>query len=545
MSEQKQGFTSRGFWLWMLLILMGVFLILTETRNVRAAETGFVTKSGKTYYVKQDGSYYKGFLKYNGQTYFFDRTTGVMLKGWQYDSKGQKIRFFHTRTGVMFQGYCQNTQGKMRYFAEDTGRLVRGFATDSKGRVQFFESKEGYRLLGWQISGQKVRYFNSKTGYMQTGWTGTGLNKRYFNEVRPQSGMGDYGVMYTGLKKVGSTYYLFKEGYTWQQLKDGAGTLTASGDSPTYVAKYKAYYYFDKDGKLVVSGNEPTKIGDYYYYFQKNGKMLADSSKVIKLGIYHYCFGEDGRAVVSGKQLTKIGDDYYYFFSNGRARRLSWQALNGNRYYFDGEGRAYRNTTKVISGTTYKFDDKGVATAEAYIIENGLVKVVENGRIYQLYPAYLNIEGIADKTVSDETILAAIADREAGNQGLYGMIGVCMVILNRSLPENVSFPNDFRQVIFQYSWQFNEDAQGNFTKFQQRLEGKGWANEATARQAAKNALVIFNKYKATKTARKVPGYKTEDFSYLFFMTPSSFASSGARPKKYETYLGHTFFDTWS
>lgn len=456
-----------------LLLLGAVFLLfLWNCGEVKAASRGFVTINGNTYYVKEDGSYQKGFLTLNGSKYYFN-SAGVMAKGWQYDGQGRKIRFFNTITGKMKEGYAKDSKGNIRYFRRGTGLLARGYLTNSNGQTQYFQEEDGCLQKGWMVTGGKLRYFDAQTGYMKTGWVTSGNYKRYFNPVKPEGEMGDYGVLCTGIQRIGGYYYYFTPATTLAHIRRGGGLMVNSGF---------------------------TKVGNYTYYFNENG-------------------------------TAEVG----------------WMTLEKKLYYFNAKGQMYRNTTQTISGKTYKFDSQGVATSVDYPVENGLIKIVNYGRIMYLYPAYLEIPGIADGSVDDVTVLAAIADREAGNQGVYGMMAVCMVILNRSLDENTSFPADFRQVIFQSAWQFNEDASGSFAQFEKRLQGSGWHSEASARKAATLALYQFNRYKTSKAARTIPGFKNTDFDYLFFMTPAAFYASGVNQEKvnWEQYRDHVFFDQWA
>lgn len=398
-----------------------------------------------------------------------------MLKGWQYNSKGEKIRYFNTATGKMLQGYVTNSKGAVRYFRRGTGLLMHGYATDSKGNVQYFQDGEGFRVSGWLEKDGQIRYFDPKTGYMKTGWVTTGTRTLYFNPVKPEGSVGDYGALCSGIQKIDGYYYYFTPAATLQDIRKGLGAMYTKGF---------------------------VKVGNYYYYF-----------------------GSDGKA------------------------RTGWMTLDEKLYYFNAKGQMYRNTTVTIGGQKYQFDSDGAAVPANYTLENGMVKITDYGKVMHLYPAYLEIPGIADGTVDDVTVLAAIADREMGYLGLDGMVGVCMTILNRSLNENTAFPADFRQAIFQYPLQFCESTDGSFTQFEKRILGQGtsaWASESQAKQAAQIALKIFEAYKTDQTPRVVSGFTTKDFDYIGFMTPAAFAVSGANPGKWETYKNcSTFFDCWN
>lgn len=317
-----------------------------------------------------------------------------------------------------------------------------------------------------------------------------------------------------------------------------------------FLTRGKNTYYLDANGKyhkgwLKLNGSK-------YYFDTKTGKMHKGWQYNKKGAKKRYFNKKTGVMTVSGNEITKIGCRYYYFRKNG-CLKTGWLKLNGNKYYFDAKGRMCRNTTRTIKGKQYTFDAAGAlmttAYQEEYEVRDGYVIVSSYGKEFKLYPAYMEIPGIADGTVDDVTVLAAVADREMGYSSLEGMMGICMAVLNRSLDENTAFPEDFRQAIFQTPMQFCEDINGSFEKFRLRIENPGtdaWFNEPLAREAAEAALELFEGYVANGTPRTIEGYKTDDFNYIGFMTPKAFRASGAKPSKKETFDGIClFFDCWN
>ena len=75
-----------------LLVIATLCTVFLMTRDVQAAKAGFKTINGKTYYITASGAKQKGWLTLKGKKYFFNKKTGVQLKGWQKDSKGQRDR---------------------------------------------------------------------------------------------------------------------------------------------------------------------------------------------------------------------------------------------------------------------------------------------------------------------------------------------------------------------------------------------------------------------------------------------------------------------
>ena len=61
-------------WKWMFLLLFFVAGLCfgTASEAKAAVKTGFQTISGKTYYIKKDGTKQKGWLTLDGKKYYFD-----------------------------------------------------------------------------------------------------------------------------------------------------------------------------------------------------------------------------------------------------------------------------------------------------------------------------------------------------------------------------------------------------------------------------------------------------------------------------------------
>ncbi len=288
--------------IWKALLLFAVSIFAMGCFQISAAtKTGFVTKSGKTYYIKKDGTKQKGWLTLNGKKYYFNKSTGVQLKGWAKDSSGKPVRYFTKGTGCMVTGFISDSKGNTRYFDKKTGLMTRGWLENAKGEKYYFYSGSGIMAKGWleNTKGQK-RYFSKKTGKMCVSWVKDSKgNCRYFKRST--------GIMYTGLQKVGNYYYYFSK-TTGIRYQKGFGT----------VGKNK--YYFDPDtgrmktGWLEYTGNK--------YYFQSNGVMLVNTVKAVDGTTYKF----DGDGVAS-----KVDSNYVV---EGKYVKV-YDAKNGKYYYME------------------------------------------------------------------------------------------------------------------------------------------------------------------------------------------------------------------
>ena len=449
----------RNIWKSCLLLSVIAVFVLGCFSVSAATKTGFVTEDGKTYYINKDGSRQKGWLELNGRKYYFNRTTGVQLKGWAKDSSGKVIRYFTKGAGYMVTGNLKDSKGNIRYFDGKTGLLTRGWRTDAKGYKYYYYSGSGVMATGWvQDKKSQRRYFSKANGRMLTGWVENSAgNYRYFH---PTS-----GILYVGLQKVGEDYYYFSK-TTGIRYEKGFGTVGSKK------------YYFDK----------------------KTGKM-----------------------------------------------KTGWLEEDGKKYYFESSGAMVVNDVRAIDGATYKFDENGVASKvdSNYVIDGKYVKVFDakNNKWYYMEKEFLEHPGIADGTVSDLDLLAAVCDAEAGDQGLVGMEAVALCVLNCTVDKYKEFPSQIRYVVYQGKPnQYAVVIDGALIK---RLKGQ-FEDRTNAYAAAKAAMAMFNDHINKGTARTLSGFKKKDFDYKFFMTPQAFWAQNLNFSKldYEQYKGHMFFVDW-
>lgn len=211
------------------------------------------------------------------------------------------------------------------------------------------------------------------------------------------------------------------------------------------------------------------------------------------------------------------------------------------------------STTVTVSGVTYIISSTGVATVKTshsnQNLSNGNVKVydTQNSRYYTMVKEYKTHPGIANGKTTDEALLAALCESEAGDQGKIGMEAVALCVLNRTIKKDKEFPSTVRGVIYESMVngtypQYSVVRDGALLK---RLNGN-FENRTLAYQAAKKAMTIFNNYVKNGKSRTLTGFKQKDFNYMYFMMNSSFKKQPLTfsKVKYEVYKDHTFFVDW-
>ena len=380
------------------------------------------------------------------------------------------------------------TIGGKTYYIKSDGSKQKGWLTLGKYKY-YFNKTTGVQVKGWlSVSGKKTYYFTSKKGAMVTGWmTDSKKHKRYFN---PKTGKLTRG---------------------WKKNSKG-----------------QKYYFTSGEGVMATGWMKNSK-GQKRYFYSNSGVMAT------------------GWLKNTSKNIT------YYFDTDTGYMYTGLNRISGKLYYFKSNGVMAVSTTVSVNGVTYSISATGVATAKTskpnVNVSNGNVKVYDttNSRYYTMVKEYKSHPGIANGKTTDEALLAALCEAEAGNQGKIGMEAVALCVLNRTIKSDKEFPSTIRGVIYENigsstTPQYSVVRDGALAK---RLKGT-FENRTLAYQAAREAMTIFNNYVKTGKARTLSGFKKKDFNYMYFMMNSAFKKQPLTFSKveYEVYKDHTFFVDW-
>ena len=380
------------------------------------------------------------------------------------------------------------TIGGKTYYIKSDGSKQKGWLTLGKYKY-YFNKTTGVQVKGWlSVSGKKTYYFTSKKGAMVTGWmTDSKKHKRYFN---PKTGKLTRG---------------------WMKNSKG-----------------QKYYFTSGEGVMATGWMKNSK-GQKRYFYSNSGVMAT------------------GWLKNTSKNIT------YYFDTDTGYMYTGLNRISGKLYYFKSNGVMAVSTTVSVNGVTYSISATGVATAKTskpnVNVSNGTVKVYDttNSRYYTMGKEYKSHPGIANGKTTDEALLAALCEAEAGNQGKIGMEAVALCVLNRTIKSDKEFPSTIRGVIYENigsstTPQYSVVRDGALAK---RLKGT-FENRTLAYQAAREAMTIFNNYVKTGKARTLSGFKKNDFNYMYFMMTSAFKKQPLTFSKveYEVYKDHTFFVDW-
>ena len=415
----------------------------------------------------------------------------------------------HSATEVQAATAGFKTVGGKTYYIKSDGSKQKGWLTLGKYKY-YFNKTTGVQVKGWlNVNGQKTYYFTSQKGAMVTGWlTDSRKRKRYFN---PKTGKLTRG---------------------WMKNSKG-----------------KKYYFTSGEG-IMATGWLKNSKGQKRYFHSTSGVMATGWLKNTSKNISYYFDPETGYMTTGWRRIS--GKKYYFSTSNG-SMATGLKTIDGKKYYFKTDGSMAVSTTVTVSGVTYTISSTGVATVKTshsnQNLSNGNVKVydTQNSRYYTMVKEYKTHPGIANGKTTDEALLAALCESEAGDQGKIGMEAVALCVLNRTIKKDKEFPSTVRGVIYESMVngtypQYSVVRDGALLK---RLNGN-FENRTLAYQAAKKAMTIFNNYVKNGKSRTLTGFKQKDFNYMYFMMNSSFKKQPLTfsKVKYEVYKDHTFFVDW-
>lgn len=395
-----------------------------------------------------------------------------------------------------------------------------------------------YTTNGWEVINGAWYYFDG-AGWMVTGWLKLGNNWYYLNPGN--------GAMVTGWLQLGSTwYYMNGSGAMATDTWIGNSYVDANGVWDQSKTKAQAYWVLNGDRWMLVQedGTYAKKcwktVDGKEYYLDENGYMVTGW---LKQGSTWYYLKPTAK-----NSAEKVGEKAYNYW-------VGTAGIGG--YYIDKYGRMVAGKDYSLGSYVYTFDANGLCTNR----ENRYLQVTDaNGRKYNVEKkTYLSDPQVGVDVTEDEFLAAAVY-AESANQGLTGMTGVAMVMLNRMRTNKTSlapYPSEAKNMIYQAT-QFEVARDGALTKSLNLIvSGKGGTAMENAKKAVANARAICDAYDNNKTDElsdevkgileelKIPEGHTM-LEYLGFMTPKAFENANLDPEKTHafTYKNTTFYSTW-
>ena len=297
-----------------------VFAQGADTADTAATATTTETvKNG----LQADGTYYengvqkKGLVTIDGHNYYFDETTGVMVKSaWVGDS-------YYNLKGIRLEDGDHSVKGKDHYFFVNGVKVVNTWEGNAYYGDQGVRYENGVKTIDGETYYFKDGAKAINTWYQDQfyGPEGTIVKSAYAAKGKINVYLDEDGHLATGMFAVNNAYAYFTKGVKSTATK---------------------WFTYNKKNYYLVSGNAATsfrKIGKYYYNFASNG-VLKTGFATIKGK--RYFFKTTGKAGVKGRALTglfKVKGAYYYAQKNGVLVTNKTLKLNGKKYTFNKTGK--------------------------------------------------------------------------------------------------------------------------------------------------------------------------------------------------------------
>ena len=446
--------------------------------------------------------------------------------------------YYLTGSGAMATGWIQ--VGGTWYYMNASGAMV----TDTWIGNNYVDGSGAWipgkvkAQAGWVQSGNRWWYRHADGSYTKNNWEAINGTWYYFDGA---------GWMVTGwIKLSGTWYYMNASGAMVTDTWIGDNYVDGSGAWVQGKTRAQAYWVQNNGGWL---------------YVQEDGSYAKSTWKTIDGKEYY--FGADGYMVTG---WLKQGSTWYYLKPTaknstekvGEKADNYWVGTAGiGGYYIDKYGRMVAGKDYSLGSYIYTFDANGLCTNR----ENRYLQVTDaNGRKYNVEKkTYLSDPQVGVDVTEDEFLAAAVY-AESANQGLTGMTGVAMVMLNRMRTNKTStapYPSEAKNMIYQAT-QFEVARDGALTRSLNLIvSGKGGTAMENAKKAVANARAICDAYDNNKTDElndevkgileelKVPEGHTM-LEYLGFMTPKAFENANLDSEKTYafTYMNTTFYSTW-
>ena len=476
----------------------------------------WIRNGNRWWYRHADGSYTtNGWEVINGAWYYFDGAGWMVTDTWIGNN-------YVDGSGAWIPGKVKAQAGWVQ----------------SGSRWWYRHADGSYTRNNWEMINGSWYYFDG-AGWMATGWLKLGNNWYYLNPGN--------GAMVTGWLQLGSTwYYMNGSGAMETDIWIGNSYVDANGVWDQSKTKAQAYWVLNGDRWMLVQedGTYAKKcwktVGGKEYYLDENGYMVTGW---LKQGSTWYYLKPTAK-----NSAEKVGEKAYNYW-------VGTAGIGG--YYIDKYGRMVAGKDYSLGSYVYTFDANGLCTNR----ENRYLQVTDaNGKKYNVEKkTYLSDPQVGVDVTEDEFLAAAVY-AESANQGLTGMTGVAMVMLNRMRTNKTSlapYPSEAKNMIYQAT-QFEVARDGALTRSLNLIvSGKGGTAMENAKKAVANARAICDAYDNNKTDElsdevkgileelKVPEGHTM-LEYLGFMTPKAFENANLDPEKTHafTYKNTTFYSTW-
>ena len=346
------------------------------------ATKGFSDPFGfQTEFLDRSQAHYKTSVQnLNGQQYYFDPKTGIMVTN-RYVSDDKGNWYYFGKDGKALHGF-QTVDGSLHYF-NNSGQQVKGDFLYYDNDIYYLDNDNGNPVTNQFVNRDNSWYYFGSDGKAVSGFQTINGQNLYFHE---------YGVQAKGQLVTidGKTYYfdpntgdkwvnrsLTLNGTVYNFDSNGVATLKTaqtSNRNQFVQGSDQEWYYYDANGKKVTGFQT---INKDLYYFNDKGQQVRGA--FFTLGDNQYFANSETGAVLRNAFYHDTSTDHYgdfsetiYYAGNDGAFKTGWFEVDGNRYY----GSDYSDND-AFKGSLYT----GVVNSQLFSPDG---KLLTNG----LYPEF-------------------------------------------------------------------------------------------------------------------------------------------------------------
>lgn len=138
-------------------------------KTVKYLNDHWMVKGGRYYYIKNDGSYAKGWKKINGKLYYFKKNGQARIGFYTVKTGSRKGTYYFKKNGQAVTGWVK-INGSRYYFGKNYKAAV-GRKTLKRNGVKavYYLSNRGKVLTGWHKINNKWYYFSKVNGKLIKG----------------------------------------------------------------------------------------------------------------------------------------------------------------------------------------------------------------------------------------------------------------------------------------------------------------------------------------------------------------------------------------
>lgn len=374
----KYAFDNNGDW-----CADGVFYIGDKfygfDKNGKLRTGWYLDENGDWHYLNKQGIALTKWQELNGKWYYFDEYTSIMYWGSE-ELPNNKIYLFDVNGAwvkITKQGWLE-VDGYWFYIDKNLQPLVGEHVID--GHIYYFSTGDKGVGIGTMYADEVFetmddnydvtsRTYYDKNGFginkISAGWHLFGGEWYYYDgDNKPHNGL---------LQYKGNTYFIDNGKMVYD--------VSEEIDEDNHIA-----YFFDKNGKKVMSGwCQPEDSKSWYYADKSKNGQLVTGLNTINGKLYYfetycvypetfiyidrdnnnydmYASDKNSAIIINGWFTTER--NWFYFGKDGKVYKDKWLNYKGKWYYFDWNGRmvtGYRNiyNPKIYEFIPYKFDENG------------------------------------------------------------------------------------------------------------------------------------------------------------------------------------------